>query len=346
MHASIYLLAQRNSNLPQYMRQPVAHKRPRHPATARPLYRKLPAEFLPLVAIAALMSACVNIPNFHTRPFADIEEMYDRMDDLEAKVFTDRADAGELEYQYEILRSHISVSTLKRLSDDNVRIFFQYANNASFYFLVPGYVGDMETAFHELTRRRLTSKSVRQSLLSAYFQLRMLEKAERFRNLPINNDLPELPVVTPRINHPSPKAMLWTFHDEGRKIVRSDLSMGPDIRLVAIGSPWCHFSTSASADIAGNEALSAVMRRHAIWIMPQGRELDYRDAYHWGQTLPHREFGMIDAQANFPLITSWATPTFYLIREGKVIDSLVGWPGVNQVSALLKMYEQEFGPSH
>ena len=259
------------------------------------------------------------------------------VDDLKALQKIDRDTVLErekvpvLKKQYDRILSQANRETLAKLSNDDLLAFFQASHLLSFYAMDPAYARQMRRAFIELERRRSETMTIRQQMLDAYVLSRMLAEARAFADERGNASLIKPPAFVDAGSHRSPT--LWRLSDDGATLTRHDLPLAQDTRLIVVSAPGCHFTRDASAAIANDSVLSDLMVHHSTWVIPQST-VPFADVVQWNQEHPGWPMQLVYLETEWPSIPSWATPGFYFFQNGKIVTSVVGWPGPEQLAAL------------
>ncbi|WAC64044.1 hypothetical protein OVA13_04480 [Pseudoxanthomonas sp. SL93] len=111
----------------------------------------------------------------------------------------------------------------------------------------------------------------------------------------------------------------------GSTLRRVELKVNNGPRIIVISHPLCHFSRDAIAAIEADGDLSIVML-NSIWIAPVDRQLYIDVLREWN--IEHEKHPMVIAfdRAELPALDSWSTPTFYFLKDGRVVSVVEGWP--------------------
>ena len=146
-----------------------------------------------------------------------------------------------------------------------------------------------------------------------------------------------------RAAHPSAELAAPPVVEGGPTEGRTVLLNGPDGTLVpqaveadytgvlVLTSARCGFSKAAEADIAGDRALDMALAE-AVWGVPPSSGLADPAILQHNAARPHRPLRHLADRREWPMLTVWATPTFYFVRDGEVVHVAEGWPP-NQVTA-------------
>lgn len=244
-----------------------------------------------------------------------------------------RAKVAALEQRFGPLLAYVDHAGIRRLSDDEVRDFDEATAIVSFYANDVRSTKAMRRAYDELARRNLLTPKDRRDMLAYYLAARMLADARAFIHLHGNADLPPPPhEKDERDDDAAPS--IWRVEDDGASVVRRSVAVDTGVQVVIVGSPWCGFSRKAVAAIEADPALAERIRTQAIWIIPQGIVPDFSEIAAWNRDHPVARMVLVHARGEWPQIPTWDTPGFYVLRDGAVAASLLGWPDDAQAGRL------------
>ncbi|MBA8887209.1 hypothetical protein FHW12_001423 [Dokdonella fugitiva] len=244
-----------------------------------------------------------------------------------------RAKVTALAQRFEPLLAFVDRTGVGRLTDEDVRGFDEAAAILSFYTNERRYTKVMRRAYDELARRKLVTPKDRRDMLAYYVAARMLADAHAFIDLPGNADLPAPPRERDE-RGAAAAASVWRVEDDGASVVRRDVAVGGGAQVVIVGSPWCGFSRKAVAAIEADPVLAERVRAHATWVIPQGIVPGFGEIAAWNRDHPVARMALVYAREEWPQIPTWETPGFYVLRDGALAASLLGWPDDAQADRL------------
>lgn len=227
----------------------------------------------------------------------------------------------------------VALGNIEKLPSNDIDILFRAANTAAGYTFERTYVLQMKKAYDALSTRGALGERYPLNMLEAFVAARMLDDAKRFAAEDSNLDT-TLPVFREE-GSSAGVPTLWSIHDEGKTLVHHAADLTHPM-VVVVSHPLCSFSQAAATEIAKDDDLRKHFARPSIWLLPQTAMFDTEQALTWEKA--HTPFSMAYAntQREWPMIDSWETPTFYFLKNGKVVHKVVGWPKEGRKAELLE----------
>lgn len=177
-------------------------------------------------------------------------------------------------------------------------------------------------AYDEYEKRGLAGSVEAGRVFNLLLAARHFGKARRFAAEHPHSDLPKLPSFED-IDTPADSPTLWEFSADGANLKRRVVDLAPAQIIVTAG---CHFSADAAEDISSDPVLGPIFQRHARWLsLAPGRE-DLAALLEWNRKFPKAKMTPIYDRAEWSLFPSWRMPVFHVVRNGKVVESVTGWP--------------------
>jgi hypothetical protein len=145
--------------------------------------------------------------------------------------------------------------------------------------------------------------------------------------------------ATPRFAEPgntAPAISFWRPDADGTALVRTAFDTAPLQLVVTAG---CHISEDAAGDITSDPLLGPVFAAHAHWLMQSPGAEDPAAVRDWNLRFPGAQARQIYDRSEWSMLPpGWPMPTFYVVRDGRVIDELTGWKrGGDSRDALVAM---------
>ncbi|NZA26477.1 hypothetical protein H0E84_08765 [Luteimonas sp. SJ-92] len=251
----------------------------------------------------------------------------------------ERERASAIEDGYRIrFGSVASTRANARATDDRTLPFvFEATYLALFYARDPDLYRRLRLIGDEMENRQLANDEHRASIYKSMIGLRRFDDARSYleRHPTLNVDPPPT-IETLQGGGIGP--VVYSAQTAHRmKEVPVDLDR--ETRLIATAHPLCGFSRSAMEAAAADASISWVLPQ-VLWLAPPDQTLDLEQVVAWNREHPTTQVVISRAKSDWPMIDRWATPTFYLIDNGEVVDSFSGWPrGEDNLSRLRELID-------
>lgn len=158
----------------------------------------------------------------------------------------------------------------------------------------------------------------------ALLQTRQFDAAKRYAVQNPDADLPAMPNFVDPTGNDAPVFTAWRSDADTDTLTREALDLRPTQILVTAG---CHFSQDAAEDIGADPVLGPAFAAHAHWLMLQPGKEDPSAIRDWNRRFPQAQaLQVYDRDEWTQLPPRWNMPEFFIVRDGKVIDSMKSWP--------------------
>lgn len=259
----------------------------------------------------------------------DLERRFNRFEQFYDQLPSDASDldnAAALARRFDALFPEArSADALAHLDAHDLRLLARAAGDVIFNGAVrPEYLKVMQRSFAERERRGIATAADVDDLRRALLQAHRFDAARR-----LTADHPDAglaPLPTFRDNLPASgdaRHTVWRVSPDGKTLTREAIDLGPTQVIVAAG---CHFSKDAAEDISADPVLGPVFARHAHWLVNVPGIEHVTDVRDWNRKRPHAQAEMLYDRGEWAALPRWEQPTFYIVRDGKVIDQVDGWP--------------------
>jgi hypothetical protein len=224
-----------------------------------------------------------------------------------------------------------------RASDEaSLHLRFDDAMLADFYRTEPYAFAAMQATLGELERRGAAKLEELARMRNALLAARRFDDAANFGAAHLQAEFAPLPRFVDGGNIAPGQPSAWRDAGDGR-FERIALDLAPAQILVMAG---CHLSDDAARDIAADPVLGAAFRAHATWLgQPPGIE-DPADVAEWNRAHPQAPMLTLYDRAEWPMFPEWRMPTFYVVRDGKVVGTVVGWKPADARGALVALLRE------
>jgi hypothetical protein len=245
------------------------------------------------------------------------------------KAITDVREAGaeeQLRAMTSAFDAHLAglykARAMTRLDDRELRLLRRAVQEVSMATREARHLEAFRVVFEERKRRNLLSSGDLQTLHSLLMSAHRIADVRRLTGEFPNAGLPRLPSFRDAIGDRPGVATVWRLDSDGRQLTRELVDLGPvQILVTASGN----HSKDAADDIRADVVLGPVFARHARWLVQAPGVEAVDDARQWNRERPEAPVFMIYDRAEWQVLPRWRTPEFYVVRDGKVLDSSDGW---------------------
>ncbi len=205
---------------------------------------------------------------------------------------------------------------------------------------VSSALNDMLRVHHELTVRGIdTRRSLDNAVLYALLAARRFEEAHAFAA--IRADLADVPV--PRVVDPLGPGFkgrsAFAYDATLNTLTRVTLSTQSSTELVMVVGAGCHNSTNALQAIHDDPAFQARLRKaHLVLVTAPNAPIETHLISEWNAANPSMPIRAPYSAQEWQGIDVTGIPSFYLLRNGKVIAQRSGWPSEGKAD-LLKLID-------
>lgn len=250
---------------------------------------------------------------------------------------SDSAFGNALGLQYvQLFSAYQHSPVLEKQSANDTELLFRAAHATEFYSHQFQLVEDMRADLKQLERSGAATRADYADMYRSLIDVRDFDSARAYFATHPSNGLAPLPVIGSIPVHTTDK-LTHLVVDSAQHSLRHEAfhpSLAPHI--LVIGHPLCHFTRQAVEDIETNPATKHLFAAHARWLAPQDGRIpeDFQVFISWNTLHPDEAMSFAYRESDWPLLDTWATPTFYFIKDGKVAAKLAGWPDEGNIPAL------------
>lgn len=222
---------------------------------------------------------------------------------------------------------------LRVLGAADVIDIFRATAEVAFYTNDPSDARTLLGVHAELTHRNLATSRNDEDVLDRLVGSRLFGEARAFaakhRELAVR--IPELEDRS-TANRSGPSELLVS--DDAKRLVRRPYDFSASAQVIVVSSPFCHFCQNAVHDIARVPALEKLMQRHSHWLATQDGAISLTAIHEWNVAHRAEPMTLVYREEEWPMVDSWATPTFYFFKKKTLVAKLTGWPGESRVADL------------
>jgi hypothetical protein len=226
-------------------------------------------------------------------------------------------------------------------SPDQLRSMFDGARVASFYTGEFRYFDRAKTCYDQLAQRSATRRSEDLTMFKIYARHRAFDQARKFSIQHPELGLPEIPGFEDSPTITAPSVISIEQRKGVTKFVRKPVNFNKSTQIVVISGAQCKFSRAAIASIEADPDFKRQLSG-TLWVTPPEDLIEYRAIAQWNLEHVGTQLQVAFSQKEFEHLDMSQTPTFYFMRNGKIVNKLVGWRS-NERLGELKSYVQELG---
>jgi len=216
--------------------------------------------------------------------------------------------------------------SLRALSETDLRTAFATARLLAFDQRESQYVADLRDAFSEIAARKLAKPAEVQDMFAAYIGAREFDAARALARAFPKVELEPVPAVVDVPTLEAGKPALLRIEAAGQPWIRENVALVNGPQIIVVGHPNCHFSRNSTAAIEADAVLAKTFARHAVWVAPNDLSFNEASFLEWNLAHPQSAIFPVDLPADWSMIDFSSTPTFYFLTDGKLIESVSGWP--------------------
>ncbi len=155
--------------------------------------------------------------------------------------------------------------------------------------------------------------------------VRRLAEARRLAQTRPDLDVEAIPSTLERALEANALANALAIDDGQRALIEQRLDLVRGRRLVVVADVACAFSRRAATEIQAVPELAARLARDAIWVAPPA-PLRFADTLAWNRNFPSSRLAYLVPGPDWAFVDEWSTPKFFFLQDGKVVQTLKGWP--------------------
>ena len=258
---------------------------------------------------------------------ARFNEIQEFAEQLGSSKIADNDKADAIGQRYQALFSHeIGSDQLPLLTDEQLFLLYRATQETAFISKHPKHAHDLQKIVNVLDSRNLAQARHFNQVFDSFIRARMFSEAEQLLThhpIPAQEPLPEF-VVLPGVSDGVPSE--WVFSESARLVERRPVNLNLDWQIIVVSHPQCHFSSAAMTAITGDAKLQQQLAGRIKWVSPQDSNFSFSEFQGWNRHHPQAQMTAVHRAAEWPLGNFSATPIFYFLRNGKVVEELGGWP--------------------
>jgi len=232
--------------------------------------------------------------------------------------------------------SVLATAKLKTYSDDTIACLYKALVDSAFYFHEDDrYVKLQRRVLAEKVRRNKYDRWDLIDMCKSYMLVREFSEAAILQKQLSDIELITVPEVT--IAPSVAQAVHWRVYDVSDKGLKAELKAlplehGPAVIMVI--QPGCVFAEAAMGQIADDKELLPVFTKYGTIVTEQ---FDGSGIVKFKEDFKFKNVYIIENEKSFPGLAFDASPHFYFLKDGKIVDQFMGWDSENPENGIGKL---------
>lgn len=217
-------------------------------------------------------------------------------------------------------------SSLRERADGELRSLWRLNDFLGFLTRDARFVEAQAAVLSELARRPGGDDPRHWARLHAnWVAVRRLAEARSLAQSRPVLDTEPIPRTLGRALNDNSLANLLAIDDGQGALIERRLALDRGRRLVVVADVACAFSRRAAAEIQAIPELATRLARDALWVAPPA-PLRFADTLAWNRSFPSSRLAYLVPGPDWAFVDEWSTPKFFFLQNGKVVQTLKGWP--------------------
>jgi hypothetical protein len=133
---------------------------------------------------------------------------------------------------------------------------------------------------------------------------------------------------------------LYRYDRAAHTLTREAAPVPTGVQVVMVVNAGCQFSTNALAAVRGDAALQARLRQANLLILtPPASGVPFHYISEWNAANPTLPMGVPDKLEAWREVDGYSVPRFVVLRDGKVMGQVAGWPEEGNREAVLSLVD-------
>lgn len=194
---------------------------------------------------------------------------------------------------------------------------------------------DYVSQFSESKYIPSVATDVYESLLSS----RQLVAAQQLQQQYSDMAVGDLPAIqSQEIEGPS----VYRIASDESRLIQQEFTFNTETEVIVIAHPYCQFCQLLIKDIVADENLSQFFKNHSRWIADENYLSNIDAIVNWNKKYPMASLDIAYLKQDFTKLEEWGTPVIYFLKNGQVLDQIIGWPEEGRKDALMTAVEKYF----
>jgi len=245
-----------------------------------------------------------------------------------------------LQRYYQLFGNRLNPATLSNEPSGNLVALFDAASLAANDNPASSATDDMLRLHHELTARAIdTRRTLDDAMLYALLAAHRFAKAQAFAAMRPYLAEMAIPQVVDSLGPAFAGRSAFAYDAKHNTLTRVAMPSRPGTELVMVVGAGCHNSANALQALQADPELQGRLQHvHLVLVTATNAPIDTRLISEWNAANPSMPIHAPYSATQWKGIDATGIPSFYLLRNGKVVDQLTGWSD-NGKADLLKLID-------
>jgi len=231
-----------------------------------------------------------------------------------------------------LLSSYQAPEHLYLLNHTDLRLLKRASEDAVFYVPSPTHVAQLQSDLAEMQRRDMVEDKDYVRLHQALVASRDFDAANALAGSHPGMDVGIVPIFHKPSSLPRKQPTALTVNAKNGTMTRQAFDLSAPLRIVVVAS--CHFSQDAARAIEADAQLRPIFASDAIWLASQNEY--FSSVTDWNREFPDQPIHIAWQNSEWPMLDSWAMPTFYVFRHGRLVKKFSGWFDIGTLKQSLR----------
>ena len=227
-----------------------------------------------------------------------------------------------------------STSAANHLDNDDVELLYQAAGMVTFYASLD-HVEDQRRWLDELVRRGLATSSHQEQMYESYVRARRFNEARTLSQENPEIDFDPIPRIDDMLGTRASTRTVLALSESFEGLIRRPTTQ-LDKGILVVFNPSCHFSQNAVTAIQVDPDLIRLFDKNTQWVQPPDGRLGFDSFRKWVSEHPWKKVGIAWRTDEWKEFDLSATPKFYFIDNGQIVEVVTGWPEKGRKLELLE----------
>lgn len=231
-----------------------------------------------------------------------------------------------------LLGSYQTPEHLHLLNHTDLRLLKRASEDAVFYVPSPTHVVQLQSDLAEMQRRNMVEDKDYLRLHQALVASRDFDAANALAGSHPGMDVGIVPTFHKPASLPREQPTALTVNAKNGTMTRQAFDLSAPLRIVVVAS--CHFSQDAVRAIEADAQLRPIFASDAIWLASQNEY--FSSVTDWNREFPDQLIHIAWQNREWSMLDSWAMPTFYVFRHGRLVKKFSGWFDIGTLKQSLR----------